>query len=172
MLRDGMQRLVDEIVRSRLERADFLAKNRRDTDRMLRNASRARAHETLEHQYAAAQLVSSLQDFNRSNQVRVARKIRDHRLTRQTQSSHDSMLRKQDAVRNRRSVVRMLDSAGTNRLRSARQQEAAAQQTISSVRMQVQQIRHQARRLTKTVSDDLQATRRAWARLRAEVAKK
>ncbi len=167
-----MQRLADEIVRSRVERADFLSKNRRDTDRMLKNAARTRAQETRDQHFAATQLASSLQEFNRSNQMRVSRVIREHRMTRQTQSTHDSMLRKQEVARNRRSVVRMLDSSNANRLRTARLGEASAKQTISSVKMKVQQIRHQARRLTKTVSDDLQASRRAWARLRAEVAKK
>lgn len=172
MLRDGMQRLADEIVRSRVERADFLAKNRRDTDRMLKNATRERSQGIREQHFVASQLASSLQEFNRTNQLKVSRTMREHKMHRQTQSSHDSMLRKQEVARNRRSVVRMLDSSSANRLRSARNQEASAKQTISSVKMQVQQIRHQARRLTKSVSDDLQASRRAWARLRAEVAKK
>jgi hypothetical protein len=104
--------------------------------------------------------------FKRDNQKDVQRTLRDLKNTRLRDSRNSKALLKQEILRNKREIARFLRQNNSDRKRSARHQDRASAATIQSVRSQVQRIRSETRRMTRTLSRDRSDAREIWLRLR------
>jgi len=166
MLRDAMQELVNTIIRSQQERRDFLVRNRRETQRLLDASSRSRKTSAREADRDACKLVESLQSANRSNQMSVARQLREIRYQRVSQTTQLRMVLSEGVARNRRAVGRALQENNSHRARAARLRTRETAKTLRSIKNEVQQIKKASNQLTTKVAADLLASRRAWSRLR------
>ena len=167
MLRDAMQELVNTIIRSQQERRDFLVRNRRETQRLLDASSRKRKTSAREADQDACKLVESLQSANRSNQMSVARQLREIRYLRVSHSTQSRLVLSEGVARNRRAVGRVLHENNSQRARAARMRTRETAKTLRSIKNEVQQIRKASNQLTTKVAADLLASRRAWSRLRS-----
>jgi len=167
MLRDATQELVKTIIRSQQERREFLARNRRETQRLLETASRSRKASSREADRDASLLGESLQSANRNNRVAVARQLREIRYQRVSQATQMRIVLSQGVERNRRAVGRALQENTSTRARATRMRTRETARTLRSIRIEVQQIRKASNQFTTGIATDLCASRRAWARLRS-----
>lgn len=164
--REQMQRLADNIARSRTERKAFLDSNQKACTRMRRELSDQRKQIKMELAQDAKVLGKQLAIFKRDNQKDVQRTLRDLKNTRLRDSRNSKALLKQEILRNKREIARFLRQNNSDRKRSARHQDRASAATIQSVRSQVQRIRSETRRMTRTLSRDRSDAREIWLRLR------
>lgn len=164
--REQMQRLADNIARSRTERKAFLDSNQKECTRMRRELSVQRKQVKMELAQDAKTLGKQLATFKRDNQKDVQRTLRDLRNTRLRDSQNSKAQLKQEILRNRREIARFLRQNNSDRKRSARHQDRASAATIQSIRSQVQRIRSETKRMTKTLSRDRSDARQIWLRLR------
>ncbi|XZE19263.1 hypothetical protein SH449x_004580 [Pirellulaceae bacterium SH449] len=164
--REQMQRLADNIARSRTERKAFLESNQKECSRMRRELSDQRKQMKMELAQEAKTLGKQLATFKRDNQKEVQRTLRDLRNTRLRDSRNSKAQLKQEILRNRREIARFLRQNNSDRKRSARHQDRASAATIQSIRSQVQRIRSETKRMTKTLSRDRSDARQIWLRLR------
>jgi len=162
-----MQELVNSIIRSQQERREFLARNRRETERLLDTASRNRRNLAREADRNASNLIDSLQAANRANQKSVARKLLEIRYLRKSQATQLRMVLSEGVARNRRAVGRTLRENTSLRTRASRLRVRETARTLKTIQSEVQQIRKASNTLTTKVANDLLASRRSWARLRA-----
>ncbi|MCU0711913.1 MAG: hypothetical protein MUC43_07620 [Pirellula sp.] len=163
--REQMQRLADSIARTRNERKAFLDKNRKECAKKRRELKDQRNQTKLELAHEARSLSKQLVEFKRNNQRTVEKTLRDLRSVRIKAARTASGLLRQEIVRNRRDIVRMLRQNNNDRMRAARQQDRASATTIQSVRAQVQRIRNETKRMTKSLSRDRNDARQIWMRL-------
>lgn len=164
--REQMQRLADNIARSRTERKAFLDSNQKECTRMRRELSDQRKQMKMELAQDAKVLGKQLATFKRDNQKDVQRTLRDLKNTRLRDSRNSKAQLKQEILRNKREIARFLRQNNSDRKRSARHQDRASAATIQSVRSQVQRIRSETRRMTKNLSRDRSDARQIWLRLR------
>jgi membrane-associated HD superfamily phosphohydrolase len=160
-----MQALADTISRSHLERREFLSQMRRDTQRMLEKASRARRAVARETVHEASVLSDSLKATNRENQQSVARSLRSIRYQRSAKSAQQRISLNQSVAKNRRSVQRELEENRSQRMQMSRQWSREVAKSIRTIRTQVQQIKSTSRLLQSRNANDLSATRRIWGRV-------
>jgi len=165
MLRDAMQDLVNTIISSQQERREFLARNRRETQRLLETTNRSRKASSREADRDASMLVESLQSANRANRTAVARQLREIRYQRVSQSKKMRIVLTQGVERNRRAVSRALQENNSSRARATRLRTRETTKTLKSIKNEVHQIRKASNQLTTRIATDLRASRRAWAML-------
>lgn len=165
--REQMQRLADSIARTRNERKAFLDKNQRECARKRRELKDQRNQTKLELAQEAKSLSKQLGDFKKNNERTVEKNLRELRSVRVKAAKAARTILKQEITKNRRDIVRMLRQNNSDRMRAARQQDRTAATTIQSVRAQVQRIRGETKRLTKSWSRDRSDARQIWLRLQS-----
>jgi len=163
--REQMQRLADNIARTRNERKAFLDKNQKECTRKRRELKDQRNQTRIELAQEAKALSKQLGEFKRNNQKTVERTLRDLRTLRVKTARNARSALKQEIVRNRRDIVRMLRQNHSERMRAARQQDRSSAITIQSVRSQVQRIKSETKRMTKAWARDRNEARQIWIRL-------
>lgn len=163
--REQMQRLADNIARTRNERKAFLEKNRKECVKKRRELIDERNQIKLELAQEAKSLSKQLLEFKRNNQRTVEKTLRDLRAVRSKAARTTRGLLRQEITRNRREIARMLRQNNSDRMRAARQQDRTSSTAIQSVRSQVQRIRNETKRMTKSLSRDRNDARQIWLRL-------
>ncbi len=167
--REQMQRLADNIARTRNERKAFLDRNQKECTRKRRELNDQRNQIKTELEKEAKALSKQLSEFKRNNQRTVEKTLRELRNVRVKAAKSAKTLLKQEIIRNRRDIVRMLRQNNNDRMRAARQQDRASATTIQSVRSQVQRIRVETKRMTKSWSKDRNDARQIWTRLQSSM---
>jgi len=165
--REQMQRLADNIVKTRNERKEFVAQNHKDCVKKRKEVSEQRNQTKRELVKQASVLTKTLEDFNRNNKKMVARSLRDTRSMRLKHAKTARNAIKQDIAKNRREIARMLRQNNSDRKRMARQQDRAASLTIQSVKMQVQRIRGATKRMTRAWAIDRLEAKQIWIRMQS-----
>ncbi len=163
--REQMKRLADNIAKTRNERKAFLDKNRKDCVKKRRELTDERNQIKIELAQGAKSLSKQLMDFKRDNQKTVQKTLRNFRSVRTKAARASRELLRQEILKNRRDIARMLRHNNSDRMRSARQQDRTSATTIQMVRSQVQRIRNETRRMTKSFSRDRNDARQIWLRL-------
>ncbi len=164
-LREQMQRLADSIARTRNERKAFLDKNQKECIRFKRELQDQRQQTKAELAKEAKAITKQLGDFKRRNQKTVERTLRDLRTVRVKEAKTTKTLLRQEVLKNSRDIARMLRQNKNDRMRAARQLDRASATTLQSVRTQVQRIRVETKRMTKSWSRDRSDARQMWLRL-------
>jgi hypothetical protein len=165
--REQMQRLADSIARSRDERKAFLDKNQKECTRKRRELKDQRMKTRLELAKDAKSLTKQLSEFKRHNQKTVERTLRDLRTIRVKTAKNAKAFLRQEVIKNRRDISRLLRQNKNDRMRAARQQYRASATTLQCVRSQVQRIRVETNRMTKSWSRDRNDARQIWQRLQS-----
>ena len=165
--REQMQRLADSIARSRDERKAFLDKNQKECTRKRRELKDQRMKTRLELAKDAKSLTKQLSEFKRHNQKTVERTLRDLRTIRVKTAKNAKAFLRQEVIKNRRDISRLLRQNKNDRMRAARQQYRASATTLQCVRSQVQRIRVETHRMTKCWSRDRNDARQIWQRLQS-----
>jgi hypothetical protein len=167
--REQMQRLADNIARTRNERKAFLDRNQKECTRKRRELKDQRNQIKIELEKEAKALSKQLGEFNRNNQKIVEKTLLDLRTVRVKAAKSAKTLLKQEIEKNRRDIGRMLRQNNNDRMRAARQQDRASATTLHSVRSQVQRIRVETKRMTKSWSRDRNDARQIWIRLQSSM---
>ena len=165
--REQMQRLADNIARTRNERKAFLDRNQKECTRKKRELNDQRNQIKIELEKEAKALGKQLSEFKKNNQRTVEKTLRDLRTVRVKAAKSAKSILKQEIGRNRRDIMRMLRQNNNDRMRAARQQDRVAATTLQSVRSQVQRIRVETKRMTKSWSRDRNDARQIWIRLQS-----
>lgn len=168
--REQMQRLADSIARTRNERKAFLDRNQKECTRKRRELKDQRNQIKMELEKDAKALGKQLNEFKRNNQKNVEKTLRDLRNVRTKTAKSTKTLLRQEIVRNRREIARMLRQNNNDRMRAARQQDRSSATTLQSVRSQVQRIRVETKRMTKSWARDRNDARQIWIRLQSNMA--
>jgi len=163
--REQMQRLADNILRTRNERKAFVAQNHRDCEKMRLEMTQQRDQTKRQLEKQATTLVRKLDDFNRHNRKSVARNLRDTRQVRLSLAKAFKSTLRQEIAKNRRNVARVLRQNNSDRKRNQRLQNRAAMLTLQSVKSQVQRIRNSTARMTKALTNDRHDAKQIWMRL-------
>lgn len=165
--REQMQRLADSIARSRDERKAFLDKNQKECTRKKRELKEQRIKTRSELATDARSLNKQLTEFRRHNQKTVERTLRDLRTIRAKSARNAKAFLRQEVIKNKREIARLLRQNKNDRSRAARQQYRASATTLQCVRSQVQRIRVETNRMTKSWSRDRNDARQIWQRLQS-----
>lgn len=163
--REQMQKLADNIARTRSERHTFVEQNQKGRERMRVEVSQQRDQTKRELAKQSRTLIRSLNDFNRNNQKAVARSLKDTRQSRMNQAKAMKHSLRQEIARNSRNVARLLRQNNGDRKRLHRQHLRDSTLAIQSVKKQVQRIRTATNRTTRALASDRQEARQIWARL-------
>ncbi len=163
--REQMQKLADNIARTRSERHTFVEQNQKGRERMRVEVSQQRDQTKRELAKQSRTLIRSLNDFNRNNQKAVARSLKDTRQSRMNQAKAMKHSLRQEIARNSRNVARLLRQNNGDRKRLHRQHLRDSTLAIQSVKKQVQRIRTATNRSTRALASDRQEARQIWARL-------
>lgn len=148
--REQMQRLADNILRTRNERKAFVAQNHRDCEKMRLEMTQQRDQTKRQLEKQATTLV---------------RKLRDTRQVRLSLAKAFKSTLRQEIAKNRRNVARVLRQNNSDRKRNQRLQNRAAMLTLQSVKSQVQRIRNSTARMTKALTNDRHEAKQIWMRL-------
>jgi hypothetical protein len=167
--REQMQRLADSIARSRDERKAFLDKNQKECTRKRRELKDQRTKTRSELARDAKSLTKQLTEFRRHNQKTVERTLRDLRTIRVKTARNAKAFLRQEVIKNKRDIARLLRQNKSDRTRAARQQYRASATTLQCVRSQVQRIRVETNRMTKSWSRDRNDARQIWQRLQSNL---
>ncbi|MCE3014786.1 MAG: hypothetical protein ACK56W_18165 [Pirellula sp.] len=165
--REQMQRLADSITKSRNERRAFLDKNQKECTRKRRERKDQRLKTSSELAKEAKSLTKQLTEFRRHNQKAVERTLRDLRTRRLKTARNAKALLRQEVIKNKREIARLLRQNKCDRTRAARQQYRASATTLQYVRSQVQRIRIETNRMTKSWARDRNDARQIWQRLQS-----
>lgn len=141
--REQMQRLADNILRTRNERKAFVAQNHRDCEKMRLEMTQQRDQTKRQLEKQATTLV---------------RKLRDTRQVRLSLAKAFKSTLRQEIAKNRRNVARVLRQNNSDRKRNQRLQN-------QSVKSQVQRIRNSTARMTKALTNDRHEAKQIWMRL-------
>ena len=164
-LREQMQKLADNISRTRNERKSFVEQNQKEREKMRVEVLQQRDQTKRELAKQSRSLTRSLTEFNRNNQKAVARSLKETRQGRLTQAKALKHSLRQEIAKNSRNVARLLRQNNGDRKRSQRQQVRESTLTIQSVRKQVQRIRTATNRMTRALASDRYEARQIWGRL-------
>jgi hypothetical protein len=170
--REQMQRLADNIARTRSERKAFLDRNQKECIKKRRELKDQRHQIKVELEKEANALSKRLYEFKRNNQRGVEKTLREMRNVRVKAAKSAKSILRQEIIRNRRDIARMLRQNNNDRRRAARQQVRASSAMLQSVRTQVQRIRVDTKRLTKSWSRDRNDARQIWLRLQSSMGAK
>ena len=113
--REQMQRLADNIARTRNERKAFLDRNQKECTRKRRELKDQRNQIKIELEKEAKALSKQLGEFNRNNQKIVEKTLRDLRTVRVKAAKSAKTLLKQEIAKNRRDIGRMLRQNNNDR---------------------------------------------------------
>ena len=163
--REQMQKLADNISRTRTERKSFVEQNQKGREKMRVEVSQQRDQTKRDLAKQSRSLTRSLADFNRNNQKSVARSLKDTRQERLSKAKAMKHSLRQEIAKDSRNVARMLRQNNSDRKRTQRQQVREGTLTIQSIRKQVQRIRMATNRMTRALASDRHEARKIWVRL-------
>ena len=168
--RDQMQRLADEINKTRRERKSCVVRIAKDREQLRDSVAKQRENTQRELEKQAQELSRELSTFNRHNKKAVSQSLRETRLERSSRARSLKSTLRQETAANRRNVARTLRQHGTERQRVQRQQERAAVLTMQSIKQHVHRIRTTTNRMTRVWAADRNEARRIWERLQSHAA--
>lgn len=168
--RDQMQRLADEITKTRRERKSCVVRIAKDREQLRDSVAKQREQTQRELAKQAHELGRELSTFNRHNKKAVSQSLRETRLERTSRARTLKSTLRQETAANRRNVARALRQHSSERQRVQRQQERTAALTLQSIKQHVHRIRTTTNRMTRVWATDRNEAKRIWERLHANTA--
>jgi hypothetical protein len=165
--RDQMQRLADEITKTRRERKSCVVRIAKDREQLRDSVAKQREQTQRELAKQAHELGRELSTFNRQNKKAVSQSLRETRLERTSRARTLKSTLRQETAANRRNVARALRQHCSERQRVQRQQVRTAALTLQSIKQHVHRIRTTTNRMTRVWAIDRNEAKRIWERLHA-----
>jgi hypothetical protein len=167
--REQMQRLANEIERTRNERKAFVQRNQKYCEKLRDSNSKKRVEVRREIGNRSTQLAKSLHEFQRRNKSLVASILRETRHHRMQQTRVETHGRKQVLSKIRRHVERLLRTSQSERTTSKRRQDREVRMAIQSIKGRVHRLRSGTNRQIRMWAKDRLDARQIWSRIHSQV---